>query len=177
MKRSVFIFLVLGFGLLSACYQARGTSQVTGVRQDGQGSPGSPVEMLTLINQARSESRRCGDSSFPATHPLASNDLLCLAAKNHSIDMAGRNFFSHRGSDGQLVGRRIEKSGYRARSWGENISAGSPTARETVARWLQSPGHCANIMNPDYSEMGSAVGENSSTAFKSYWTLVLATPR
>ena len=40
----------------------------------------------------------------------------------------------------------------------------------TVKAWIESPGHCRNIMNSNYTEIGVArVGD--------YWTLVLGTRR
>jgi uncharacterized protein YkwD len=47
-----------------------------------------------------------------------------------------------------------------------------------VAGWLSSPGHCANLMNPRYTEMGAAYGLNSARkSTYPYWTQVFGAPR
>ncbi|WP_315095738.1 CAP domain-containing protein, partial [uncultured Cellulomonas sp.] len=41
-----------------------------------------------------------------------------------------------------------------ARAVGENIALGYPTPAAVVAGWMGSPGHRANILNPDYTQIG-----------------------
>jgi len=45
---------------------------------------------------------------------------------------------------------------YQEKLVGENIAYGPKTADEVVQGWLDSPGHCANIMDPRFAEMGIA---------------------
>jgi uncharacterized protein YkwD len=48
---------------------------------------------------------------------------------------------------------------------------------QTVADWLDSPGHCANIMNPAFTEMGAAYAVNPGNENRTpYWTQMLARP-
>ncbi|WP_350340809.1 CAP domain-containing protein, partial [Escherichia coli] len=47
-------------------------------------------------------------------------------------------------------------AGYLYQQIGENIAAGRDTARKVVDGWLDSPGHCATLMNPDFRELGAA---------------------
>ena len=133
--------------------------------------------LLQLINDARSEARSCGDENFSATTALSWNSTLEVAAKTHSQDMADNNFFSHTGSDGSSASERVDVAGYQWRTVGENIAAGRDTAAETVSDWLDSPGHCRNIMNPAFFEVAVSCAENTDTAYKRYWTNVLAAPR
>ena len=133
--------------------------------------------LLQLINEARSEARSCGDDNFTATTPLVWNSTLEVAAKAHSQDMADNNFFSHTGSDGSSASERVNVAGYQWRTVGENIAAGRDTAAETVSDWLDSPGHCRNIMNPAFFEVAVSCSENSDTDYNRYWTNVLAAPR
>jgi uncharacterized protein YkwD len=144
--------------------------------------PGEPcpegeerTRILDLVNEARSQPRLCGNTPFPAVAALAWNCLLEQAALGHSIDMGDVNFFSHTGSDGLGPGERITQAGYDWQAWGENISAGRQTAEATIQGWLDSPGHCANIMSADYTEFGAGV--HRDTGGRRYWTLVLAAPR
>ena len=52
-------------------------------------------------------------------------------------------------------------------SWGENIAAGFPSPASVVNGWLNSPGHRANIENPNYVSMGS--GAAASASGQLYW--------
>ena len=52
-------------------------------------------------------------------------------------------------------------------SWGENIAAGYPSPASVVNGWLNSPGHRANIENPNYVSMGA--GAASSASGQLYW--------
>jgi uncharacterized protein YkwD len=69
---------------------------------------------------------------------------------------------------------RLGATGYEASAWAENVAAGQQDATTVVAAWLDSPGHCANIMFADYTEFGAGIDRNTSG--KRYWTLVLAAP-
>lgn len=132
--------------------------------------------LLNLVNQARVQGRTCGDTAFPPAPPLTWEDDLEDAAQRHSNDMAFNNFFSHTGSDGSDVGQRVTAAGYDWRMVGENIAAGQRSIAEVVQAWLDSPGHCANIMNAGFKEIGAAVAVNPSADFQVYWTQVFATP-
>ena len=51
------------------------------------------------------------------------------------------------------------------------------TADVAVQGWLKSPGHCANIMSPDFSEMGAAFAVNPKSSAGIYWVQVLGAAR
>jgi uncharacterized protein YkwD len=68
----------------------------------------------------------------------------------------------------------VHRTGYRARHVGENIASGVPTAREVVDGWLASPGHCSNIMDPRFTEMGVAYATERRSRGVIYWTQVFA---
>lgn len=128
---------------------------------------------LFLINQARASARNCGTQSFAATTPLTWNSLLQSAAQIHSNDMAQNNFFSHTGSDGSSSSQRATNQGYEWRTVGENIAAGQPTTESVVQAWLDSPGHCANLMNPNFKDVAVTCVENNGSDFRQYWTNAL----
>lgn len=137
------------------------------------------VEFLDAVNQARSVDRTCGSSPHDAAPPVAWNDALAMAAYLHSEDMALNGFFSHDGSDGSDAGDRITRQGYDWWAYGENIAVGYPTVSAVMQGWLTSPGHCSNIMNPSFEEIGAAFAEGAYGGSSSarYWTFGLATPR
>ncbi|MGF6276067.1 uncharacterized protein YkwD [Massilia sp. UYP11] len=134
--------------------------------------------ILDEVNAARASARSCGEQAFPAAPPLSWNGALGDAALAHSRDMAARRYFSHRARDGSQAADRVLRAGYSWRRVGENIAFGQRSPREVVEGWLDSPGHCANIMNRDFTEMGAAYGVTPQRqAGIIYWTQVFGTPR
>ena len=69
------------------------------------------------------------------------------------------------------------RAGYRYRAMGENIAGGQTRPEDAVTGWIDSPGHCANLMNPAFTEMGVAVAVNRKSRMGVYWTLEFGTPR
>lgn len=123
--------------------------------------------MLSLSNAARSQPRTCGTTSHAAAPALNANAQLNQAAQGHASDMADRNYFSHTSQDGRTMADRINATGYRWSTIGENIAAGQATPEEVVSGWLSSPGHCRNIMNPAFRELGVSYVQGGS--YGHYW--------
>ncbi|WBS04261.1 CAP domain-containing protein [Pseudoduganella sp. SL102] len=130
-------------------------------------------ETLAAVNAARAAPRQCGDRQFAAAPPLRLNPALDAAALSHSRYMAQVRYFSHQQKNGSVVGDRALRAGYKWRTIGENIASGQRTAQEAVQGWLDSPGHCANIMNAAFVEMGVGYAVNPVRGTL-YWTQVLA---
>lgn len=131
-------------------------------------APINKTLLLQLINETRKKGCRCGDAWYPSAPALNWNSQLEQAALVHSSDMAGNNYFAHAAQDGSKAGDRIDNTGYHWRTYGENIAFGYRSEKEVVRGWIQSPGHCKNIMNKAFKEMAVArVGD--------YWTQVFAT--
>ena len=136
------------------------------------------VQALARVNTARSQARSCGAVRYAAAPALTWNAKLEAAASAHNKDMIARNFFSHTGSDGSNVGVRATRAGYTWGAVGENIAAGYPNLNAVVTGWLQSPGHCANLMNPNFTQFGlSSLNASGAATYDTYWTMVLARPR
>lgn len=135
-------------------------------------------EILAAVNAARAVPRDCGARAFGAAAPLAWDEALGAAALAHSRDMAARRRFAHQGSDGSEAATRATRAGYSWRLVGENIAAGQTSAQEAVAGWIESPGHCANLMNPAFTEMGAGydISRARMPGFV-YWTQVFAARR
>jgi len=125
--------------------------------------------LLQLVNSYRASGCNCGSEGyFVPTVSLEWNDILERAAHDHCVDMFTNKFFSHTGSDGSDVGTRLNRRGYKWKTCGENISSGRQTEKSVIDGWMKSPGHCRNIMNPTFKEIGASRKD-------SYWTLVLGT--
>lgn len=127
-------------------------------------------EMLAAVNAVRATGASCGGASMPPVPPLVMSASLARAARAHSIDMASHDYFDHTSQDGRTVGDRLRAQGADKGSWGENIAAGGATVRATMDQWLQSPGHCRNMLSPDYSAIGIGHGYSASSAMHDYWT-------
>lgn len=137
-----------------------------------QQRPATALEqsMLAAVNEARSAARVCGDTAFAPTGPLRLENRLSAAAQLHSEDMQATGTLSHVGSDGSSVVERAERQGYQWSKLAENVAWGYEAVDAVVAGWLSSPGHCRNIMNPDYRELGVGLAGT-------FWTQVFGTPR
>ena len=133
--------------------------------------------VLEEVNKARGQARACGTEAFASAPAVSWNDRLAATALAHSRDMADQNYFSHTGSDGSQVGERAKRDGYNWRRIGENIATGQGTAERAVAGWLRSPGHCANLMNPDFAEMGAAYATSDQSETGIFWTQVFGRRR
>ncbi len=126
----------------------------------------------------RATGATCGTQRLGAAAPLLAQAQLTQAAQTHAADMARRQFFSHTGSDGSSIGTRLTAAGYAWSRAAENIAAGYASVGAVVQGWVQSPGHCANLMDPALSELGLAcVAGPAGSAYSNYWTLTLARPR
>lgn len=162
MKQTAMIFLSFLFALFS-------TSAIANISAASDPGPVkkksaiNKIVLLQVINEARKKGCQCGDTWYPSVPPLTWNDVLEKAAQRHSNDMFQNKFFSHVSPDGTKAGVRIDVAGYRWQTYGENIAMGYGSEKEVVAGWLKSPGHCKNIMNKDFKEMGVAKAG-------SYWT-------
>lgn len=137
------------------------------------------ASVLARVNQLRAAGASCGTrGSFAPAGPLTWSTPLTTAATGHSIDMVTNNFFSHTGSGGSTPESRVNATGYGWSTLGENIAAGPMTVNAVMDGWMASDGHCANIMNPAFTQIGQAcVLGSASNTYRSYWTMNLARPR
>ena len=135
------------------------------------------ARVLALVNQARARPRRCGNESFAAAGPVRLNTTLQAVAGGHAADMARYNYFSHTSRNGRSMVERASRAGYPQRAMAENIAAGQLQADTAMRSWLDSPGHCANIMAPAFNEMGAAFAVNSKSSPGIYWVQLFGAAR
>lgn len=128
--------------------------------------------LLAEVNAARAKSRMCGGRRFAAARPLSWNAALGAAAQGHSKDMAYGNYFAHQDPDGEMPADRARAAGFRGRQIGENIAAGQSSPSKAMAGWLASPGHCANLMNPMFTQVGAAFATDARSDEGVYWTML-----
>jgi uncharacterized protein YkwD len=69
----------------------------------------------------------------------------------------------------------MAQAGYTWSTWGENIGAGYASPAAVVNGWLASDGHCVNLMNPTFQELGVGYNAPGST-WTHYSTQSFASP-
>ncbi|WP_120512074.1 CAP domain-containing protein [Photobacterium salinisoli] len=154
-------------------------SNTGGTDQAGAGESNQSLadEMLAAVNAARAQGQTCGSTWMPAVGPLTWDATLEQTAFLHSSDMANYDYFSHTGLDGSSPSQRVTEQGYNWKTVGENIAAGQKTVSAVMQGWLKSEGHCRNIMNGSFTQMGAASDTNSGSTYGIYWTQVFASPK
>jgi len=132
---------------------------------------------LQLVNEVRARGTRCGERSFGPAPPVRLSETLASVAFGHAADMAEHNYFEHRDLAGRSPAQRVRAVGYPEKLVGENIAYGPKSADEVVRGWLDSPGHCENIMDPRFAEMGIAYAAGSASRHGLYWVQLLVAPQ
>lgn len=116
-------------------------------------------EVIALTNAERAAA---------GLRPLVVDQRLTAAAQAHSADMVTRGFYSHTSPDGSEPWDRARAAGATHRGIGENIACGQRSPAEVVQGWMNSPGHRANILKPDFTHIG--IGYAGGGSAGSYWT-------
>ncbi len=118
-----------------------------------------PIDMLIKVNEHRAKGYTCGDKKMNDRPPLILDNCLIRTTQKYAELMEKENHFSHTGPDGKSPWTRASDEG--CYSDGENIAWGSGTVPGALRQWMESPGHCKNIMG-HHTHMG--IGESGS-----YW--------
>jgi uncharacterized protein YkwD len=96
--------------------------------------------------------------------PLRQHPLLELASQRHSDDMVRREYYEHETPDGVDPQMRMSAVGYAPPWTGENLYTGTGTEATPVRAlegWMESPGHRANILRPEFTEVGVGIAYES----------------
>lgn len=142
--------------------ESAGGGTMSGGTSGASRSPDALIaDMVRLVNAHR-RARGCTE--------LAWLEPAAAAAQSHSDDMARRNYFEHVSPEGQRPWDRLTARNVRYRLIAENIAyTPGAGARETLAGWLQSPGHRQNLDNCGYTHHGLGLRE-------ARWTHLFVTP-
>lgn len=133
--------------------------------------------ILEETNKRRAAGADChSEGKFGPAGPLVMQPQLQSSARKHSQDMAQHNYFSHTDLSGGSPFDRMKAEGYTGGWMGENIAAGNATVAATMDQWMNSDGHCANIMNPKYTQLGVGYFYTSTSTYKHYWTQNFGAP-
>lgn len=105
---------------------------------------------------------------------LTSSSLLNAAAQAKANDMITRNYWSHQTPDGQQPWVFITNAGYQYLAAGENLAYGYMTSAATVTGWMNSPGHKANLLSTNYTEVGFGIANSANFVGNGEQTVVVA---
>ncbi len=134
------------------------TTATTPPTQAPQAS-GNAVTWLAMVNQVRSQPRSCGTQAFSAAPALVWDARLEEAARVQSSYQMQISTMTHTGAGGSDGGQRITAAGFMWNAWGENVGWNYPNATAMLQGWVNSPGHCHNLMDPTFTQLGwSRVG-------------------
>ena len=113
-------------------------------------------EVVRLVNEQR---RKNGLSE------LSEDWQLSRVARYKSQDMRDKNYFSHTSPTYGSPFQMMKSFGISYKSAGENIAKGQKTPKAVVDAWMNSQGHRANILNPNFTHIGVGYVKDGN-----YWT-------
>jgi uncharacterized protein YkwD len=116
--------------------------------------------VVCLINQQRTKRH------LPALHPRRSLDR---SAQRWTNAMVASRRFTHGGN----FAARITAAGFNSSAAGENIATGFATPHDVVRAWMASTGHCRNILDPTFADVGTGISPHPvghSPAAPATWT-------
>jgi len=144
---------------LSAC--GRDTSVLAGL-------PTSPV----ILDEGAAAA---AISRYRAQHglgPVTIDASLIRAASLQAESNARAGRLSH--ELGGSFESRMARAGVGRTFMSENLSAGSETFDQVLARWKASPEHNGNMLMPQLRRLGIARVDAPGTRYKRFWALVMA---
>ena len=109
--------------------------------------PDLEAQMLALVNRERAAA---------GLRPLAPDPEMTEVARKHSADMFARGYFAHQTPEGLSPFDRMTEAGVQYRTAGENLAL-APTLHVAHTGLMNSPGHRANILQPNFGRLGIGI--------------------
>ena len=103
--------------------------------------------MLNLVNKERTSR---------GLRPVLADNLLREVGRNHCKDMFERGYFSHYTPEGLSPFDRMAEADVIFNYAGENLAL-APNVTVAMQGLMQSPGHKANILSPNFGRIGVGV--------------------
>lgn len=139
----------------------------------------SEEEKVASASESKSSSDNTGEMSFAeavlyycnierenaGVSPLTLDETLCTAANTRAEEIV--DTFDHTRPDGRKCFTAMSDIGYSYSYAGENIAWGFSSAKKVVEGWMNSSGHRANILSPNFNRLG--VGKSGT-----YWVQMFA---
>lgn len=90
--------------------------------------------------------------------PLIENEKLSAAARAKAEEMFKNQYFDHVSPSGAGPGELVKEHGYDYIVSGENLIMGNfKDEADIVQKWMDSPGHRANILSDRFTDIGVAI--------------------
>ena len=123
----------------------------------------TPIDLLTQTNQQRTAN---------GIGALRLDSRLNASAQMKAQNMFAENYWAHVSPSGIQPWYWFQQAGYKYTYAGENLARDFDTTAGTMQGWMNSPGHKANILNANYTDVGFAV--TNGTLLGGQTTLVVA---
>ncbi len=127
------------------------------------------------LNALRRQPASCAASAADVQH-LTWESRLAASATEQARDLAVQDRLSHVDSRNRGLGVRLRSVGYAAAGAGENLAAGQNDIGDTLQAWLASPSHCANLMQPEYRDVGLACVQRRGSRYERFWVAHFGVP-
>ena len=140
----------------------------------------APDAATRRLTELRLHGAACPSGAMAAAAPVVWNDRLADAAQVQAREMAKLARMSHRDSRDRGLGERLRAASYPFRTAVENVAVGFASIDDVVDAWLESEGHCENLMNAAVREFGLACVDADAAGApedRRYWALVLGAQR
>ncbi|MEO5844145.1 MAG: CAP domain-containing protein [Caldimonas sp.] len=162
---------------------AAATLALSAVTNSGEllscGAAPSAEAAMRRLNEARLRGATCRPGTTSTAVPLTWSESLAAAAQVQAAEMARLQRMTHLDSQNRSLAERLRAIGYRYTLAVENVGVGYSSLDDVVEAWLESEGHCENLMNAAVLEFGLAcidAGAADAARERRYWTLVLGAP-
>jgi uncharacterized YkwD family protein len=109
--------------------------------------------VVNLVNQERAKA---------GLKPLQADAALAAMARDKAVDMYVNHYFDHTSPTYGSPFDMMRKYRIPMRTAGENIAMGQRSPQEVMNQWMNSAGHRANILNPNFTKIGVAY-------YNGYW--------
>jgi uncharacterized protein YkwD len=157
---------------------------LTGTLKSNELDANEKQTLLDAINLKRSSGFKCPVpvGARPAVNQLVRNDKLEQMALKHtnvlvSVNADFAKTDPHSGIGDGDIRTRAANVAYKYRAVGENIAGGQLNVTDVLDDWMASAGHCQNIMDGDFTQLGAAKLSTNGGAYATYWTLNFGTPQ
>ena len=142
------------------------TTQVVETPSPAPVAGGVITEVIRLVNAERAEHGLAAVSEDPRLNE---------AAQFHARYMAQNDCMAHECPGGPTVPERMNDANYQWLRVSENIAAGMAAPDEVVTGWMNSPGHRANILDPEVTDVGVGylfvARDDGDEVWGHYWVL------
>ncbi len=127
------------------------------------------------LNALRRQPAPCAPGGA-AMQRLSWEARLAASAVEQAREIALLDRLSHTDSRNRGLGLRLRSVGYAAAGAGENLAAGQSDIDDAIQAWLASPSHCANLMQPEYRDIGLACVQRRGSRYQRFWVVHFGAP-